>query len=262
MSIGAGGGPPAARPIEALIAQGGAAERYAALVAAILRGRVLLDGPLPLPVLRALLATSHRLVLVGSDRGTLAFQRAFLREHGLEDVDAVHIGPGPDRLPFREPTGAAGGSHLDGALVMAGPAESAAAGGEPGLAGRLEGIARLLGRAPTLAVMSGDGAARAARPVLGTSRPWALVHWGGEVPGAVEVGIAPAARDGLTRPPLRPHRRASDVAILIPTRNRAPLLGRAVASACARTGSPPRSSSSTTDPPTIPAAFSRDGLGT
>jgi tetratricopeptide (TPR) repeat protein len=211
--------PTAARQIELLIAQGGTAERCAAALAALLQGRLLLDGPLPLPVLRALLGTAQHLVLVGSHRETLAFQRGFLRQHGLTDVEAVVAAPRAEALPFRPAT--PGDLRLDGALVMAETADSAAAGGESARTARMAAIAHLTGPGPTLAIMTSEDAARAARPVLAAGGPLALVHWGG-------ANARPATSPPATSRSPRPH---SDVAILIPTRNRAALLERAVTSA-------------------------------
>ena len=222
--IGAEGGPPGAtRPIENLLAQGAAAERHAAPLAVLLHGQLLLDGPVALPVLRSLLATAHCLVLIGANRETLAFQRAFLREHGLEDIDAVLTGPGPHQLPFRAPI--SGGMGFDGALAMARPVESAAAGGEAAIAARLDAIAQLLAGAPIFAVMGSEDAARGGRRVLESIRPSALVCWAGDVPWTSR-GRAPATGSGIMT-----SRARADVAVVIPTRNRPSLLMRAVASA-------------------------------
>ncbi len=176
----------------------------AAHLAGSLDGTVLVIGSASRDLLHAVAGSANRIVLIGTDLVTMQLLRRILAEARFEEADVVVAHPAA--LPFRS-------GRVDGGAVIVpeGPLDAET---------RRE-IERTLGIARAFAIMPSEAAADGDR-TLATSAGQALIHVSGRFldPPAWRTGSA------LTR--------SSAVSIVIPTRNRAPLLSRAIESALAQ----------------------------
>jgi tetratricopeptide (TPR) repeat protein len=205
-----------------------------------LGGRVLVAGPVPLPLLRAMLGRAESLCLLGPDPAVLGVMRQTLMELGADPVMAV-VGRLTD-LPFR-----AGGAPVtppfDHAFVYR-PEDRG-----PTATSDLAALAPFVDEGPPLALVRWDAEPDAMTgnrlTIVAGSAPFYLIHRGPESPSPRGASLSPRAaslspraaslspRLGATRPPAQP-----PVAVIVTTRDRAPLLERAVESVLALDRSP------------------------
>jgi tetratricopeptide (TPR) repeat protein len=205
-------------------------EQLAPRLAGWLEGYLLVLGPASLGLLRALAGSADRLLIVGSELPSIQLQRRALAEHHIHEVDGVVARS--SALPFKA-------ASLGGAVF-------GSRAGELGSGVRAE-LGRVIGTHAILAMTPAGSRHQAGDPgqdggpppaeLLASASGIDLTLLSGRIPDiadATPVSLHPTPRPGRGSG----YRAAPEITVIIPTRNRAQLLSRALASVFAQQAAP------------------------